>query len=343
MKNQRPFFSIAITTFSRKYLLRQAIQSVLNQTYRDFELIIGNDNQQRSVQSLMPDIIDTRIRWIDHEIQRGYFGNVNRLIELSTGEYITTLSDDDLLGNTYLERIHQVISKNTNVQVVFTDYQTGEHYDCNIKRNKTLPIALSGSEWVLAYTSLKYKTIGSYGVFKNSFLSSIGGLKPLGSDLDNSPYNDNLLAVKAGLTDRIYYIPEKLVFFRSHEGSPSSKRTDADAFSSAQKEFLMTIEETLISKEHKENHNLYLYGLIKWFISDYFCVVSRGKGLNIKKSVLYYVFIMNSTKSVRLKCQFFILLSRKATKALMRGLWNSQARVKKKTMIRNQKLFRKKY
>lgn len=314
-----------MTTFSRENLLKQSIDSVLNQSFDDYELLVGNDNHERAVQSLFPEIIDPRIRWINHETRRGYFGNINKLIDLSTGKYVTTLSDDDLLNPFFLEKIYSVICENTNVTVIFSDYQCGDKYKCNISQKQPVPVVLSGKEWILGYTTLRYKAIGCYGVYEKSFLSEIGGPHPLGKDQNNSPYNDNLLAVKAGLADNVFYIPEKLVFFRSHDGSPSSTRTDADAYSTAQADFLLAIKRLLKSDEHTEIYNSYLRGLVIWFSSDYFCVVSRGKKLNILKIIYYYTFILSSTPSVYLKIQFFTILNKHAIRAFARRIWKTRS------------------
>lgn len=320
MSNNGPFFSILMTTFTRENLLKQSIDSVLDQSFDDYELLIGNDNHERAVQSLFPEIVDPRIKWINHKTRKGYFGNINRLIDLSTGEYVTTLSDDDLLNPFFLEKFYHVICENKNVKVIFSDYQCGDEYKYNISQKQAVPVVLSGKEWILGYTTSRYKAIGCYGVFEKSFLSEIGGPQPLGKDQNNSPYNDNLLAVKAGLADNVFYIPEKLVFFRSHDSSPSSTRTDADAYSTAQADFLLAIKRLLKNNEHRSIYNSYLRGLVIWFSSDYFCVVSRGKKLNILKIIHYYNFILSSTPSVCLKIQYFTILNEQAIKALVRRI-----------------------
>ncbi len=309
MITDKPFFTVVITTFDRVELLRKAIESVLGQSFGDFEIIVGNDNQQRSVEALFPDIVDTRIRWINHRNNLGYIGNINELLKLSRGQYFTALSDDDLFRRDFLEKMYQAVIDNSGIQVVFSSYESGSEPVSKIAAIQPPFLTMSGSEWVLGYLSRVYPAIGCYGVFEKDFLSRLGGSHALGSEPEFSPYGDNLLAVQAGLADKVVYLAEPLVFFRSHEGSPSFVSASIDAYSSAQKDVLEITEKTLVSREHRANYRIYLAKLLEWFINDFFAVLARGKKYNIYKVLIYYYFILIRLPYSENRLHIFMLLN----------------------------------
>ncbi len=320
MATDKPFFTVAITTFDRVELLRKAIESVLGQSFGNFEIIVGNDNQQRSVEICFPDIADTRIRWINHRNNLGYIGNINELLKLSRGEYFIALSDDDLFRGDFLGKMYQVIIDNNGIQVVFSGYESGTEKLSKVSPKQPQLKIMTGSEWTLGYLSRDYPAIGCYGVFEKGFLSRLGGSHTLGSDPGFSPYNDNLLAVQAGLADKVIYIAEPLVFFRSHEGSPSFASASIDAYSSAQKDFLEITVKTLVSREHRANYRIYSDKLLEWFINDYFAVLARGKKYNTNKVIIYYRFIISRLPYSENRFHIFILLNMRVVITMIKFL-----------------------
>lgn len=90
-----PLVSIIIPTYNRSKLLRQAIASVLAQTYQDFELIIVDDGSTDDTKSVIEAIPDDRIRYIWQENQQRCAAR-NTGIAAAQGEYLAFLDSDDL-------------------------------------------------------------------------------------------------------------------------------------------------------------------------------------------------------------------------------------------------------
>ena len=67
----RPFVSIVIPTYNRAYCINRAISSVLNQSFRDLELIIVDDGSTDGTEEILKDYIDERIRVVVHGHNRG--------------------------------------------------------------------------------------------------------------------------------------------------------------------------------------------------------------------------------------------------------------------------------
>ncbi|MCI0616687.1 glycosyltransferase, partial [bacterium] len=89
-----PIFSVVIPTYNRGHVLTRAIQSVLNQTFSDFELIIVDDGSTDKSLELVEQINDPRIFYIRQENQ-GVSAARNAGVKVSKGKYITFLDSDD--------------------------------------------------------------------------------------------------------------------------------------------------------------------------------------------------------------------------------------------------------
>jgi glycosyltransferase involved in cell wall biosynthesis len=92
-----PVVSVIIPTYNRAHLLCRAMQSVLNQTYLDFELIIVDDGSTDNTDKIIKEFQehDKRIKYIRHEKNKGGSAARNSGIKISRGEYIAFLDSDD--------------------------------------------------------------------------------------------------------------------------------------------------------------------------------------------------------------------------------------------------------
>jgi glycosyltransferase involved in cell wall biosynthesis len=92
---KKPKVSVIIPTHNRGEMLRRAIDSVLNQTYKDFELIVISDGCTDNTDEIVASYADPRIKFFSHEKSRGTSAARNTGIRASTGQYVAFLDDDD--------------------------------------------------------------------------------------------------------------------------------------------------------------------------------------------------------------------------------------------------------
>ena len=76
---------------NEKYL-REAIESILNQTYKDFEFLILDDCPNDTRESIVKSYNDERIKYFKNEKNLGISGARNKLIDLSSGEYLAIIN-----------------------------------------------------------------------------------------------------------------------------------------------------------------------------------------------------------------------------------------------------------
>ena len=93
---EKPLVSVVLPTYKRGEKLRKAIESVLNQTCKDLEIIIMDDTPDDSIASIVFKIKDSRIKYIKNKERLGFVKSLNKSISLSRGKYIARIDADDL-------------------------------------------------------------------------------------------------------------------------------------------------------------------------------------------------------------------------------------------------------
>jgi glycosyltransferase involved in cell wall biosynthesis len=119
-----PFFSVIIPTYNRANFLYKAIESVLSQTYKGFELIIIDDGSTDNTKEIISKYQDERIIYFYQENKERSAAR-NQGIALSSGKYICFLDSDDYYLNNRLELLYKEIEK-LNFPIVF--FYTGILY-----------------------------------------------------------------------------------------------------------------------------------------------------------------------------------------------------------------------
>lgn len=118
----RPSVSVCIPTYNRAGFLKQAIHSVLTQSFEDFELIISDNASDDTTEAVVRSFDEPRIRYGRTSFNIGHRANWNRCLELSRGKFITILPDDDAMLRDNLESKVDVLSRNPGVGLVHSKF-----------------------------------------------------------------------------------------------------------------------------------------------------------------------------------------------------------------------------
>jgi len=118
-----PKVSIVLPTYNGEKYLRESIDSVINQTFTDWELIIVNDCSTDSTPQISEEyaIKDSRIRVIHNEVNQKLPNSLNIGFRQAKGEFLTWTSDDNLYLPEAIEKMQFFLCKNMDVGLVFTD------------------------------------------------------------------------------------------------------------------------------------------------------------------------------------------------------------------------------
>lgn len=128
--------SVIMPVFNAERFLAEAIESILNQTYRDFELIIINDGSTDNSENIIMSYNDKRIKYVKNEENLKLIKTLNKGIELAHGDYIARMDSDDVSLPDRFERQINAFQKNPSI-----DFINGRAYDMNENG------ALSGKSW----------------------------------------------------------------------------------------------------------------------------------------------------------------------------------------------------
>ena len=112
-------YSVLIPAFKSTFL-RECIESVLAQSINDFEVVVLNDNSPEPIDEIINTFSDKRILYYRNEKNIGAYNvvdNWNRLLELSHGEFVLCMGDDDMLAPNCLEEYSNIICKYPNLDI----------------------------------------------------------------------------------------------------------------------------------------------------------------------------------------------------------------------------------
>ncbi len=122
----KPFVSILLPTYNRADLLPRAVESVLAQTFPNWELIIWDDGSTDSTQEVLNGFRDSRIHY-SYAGNHGQAYALNQAFQLAHGEYIAILNDDDQWAENKLERQLGSFANIPNLDIVFANYLNINH------------------------------------------------------------------------------------------------------------------------------------------------------------------------------------------------------------------------
>ena len=123
MDKKTPLVSVIITTFNVEKYIKEAIDSVLQQTIQDFELIILDDGSSDTTVHVIESIVDERIKFLKNKVNIGRVKSLNLAFNEAKGEYITIVDGDDINVLNRFEKQLEVLQKNDDIKVCGSWYE----------------------------------------------------------------------------------------------------------------------------------------------------------------------------------------------------------------------------
>lgn len=116
-------FSILIPTYNGQDTVKETIQSVLSQSFKDYEIIVNDDMSNDKTEKIIKKFRDLRIKFYKNRKNLGYPGNLNRCLKHANGDIIYLLGQDDLLGTDALKKTYEVFANNSKIGAVTRPYR----------------------------------------------------------------------------------------------------------------------------------------------------------------------------------------------------------------------------
>lgn len=219
-----PRVTVLMAVYNGERFLREAVESILGQSFRDFEFLIVNDGSTDRSGEMIRSFGDPRIRLVDNPENIGLTRSLNRGLELAKGALIARQDADDISLPERLEREIGFLDGHPEVAVVGCQASYIDEHG----RERKAPVTgkattAAGIRWQMLFGS---PFIHGSVLFRREIVwERLGGYDPAFRTSQDFELWSRLLAV-AGAAN----LPERMVRFRTHAGSVSSRYT-ADAVS----------------------------------------------------------------------------------------------------------------
>ena len=200
-----PLISILMTAFNRQLFIAEAIQSVINSNYNNWELIIVDDNSSDSTVLIAKEFVlkDRRIKLYVNEINLGDYPNRNRAASYARGQYLMFVDSDDIL---YSDSIKNILSIITPL--------VGFNFGMYWPHSKDTFVMNSKEALREHFFGRQFLYIGPGGtIIRRSFFEQINKYPE-----KYGPANDMYFNLKACCYSPIVLIPFEFHFYRRHEG-----------------------------------------------------------------------------------------------------------------------------
>jgi glycosyltransferase involved in cell wall biosynthesis len=233
--------SITIATYNVQHFIRESMESIVNQTFQDFEVICIDDGSKDKTVSILKEFAskDNRIRIVAKEVNEGLAVARNLSLELAKGEYITFLDGDDFYDLTLFEKATNLADK-TQADMVLWDYVT--FYQPNeIQKLKTVASDLLNFDTSNKIALLQRPSFTWVKLLRTEKAKSMGIYFPKGLTRQDIPVHWHLITKLS----KIEVLPERLAFYRQ-QGEATTAKKDKKLFHLV---FVMDIVEKYLKSE----------------------------------------------------------------------------------------------
>ena len=225
-----PEVSVIVTVFEREQYLHNAIESILAQTFLNYEILVTDDSNKTSISQICESFhCDNRLRYRSNARQLGVPLNVRASIQAAKGKYIAILNDDDYWEATFLEKLVPALEENPDRVIAFSDHWV-------VRENGVVDKAATDANTLLCGR----KTLECGEIEKPpSFVLKKNGLPLAMSSLFRKDALDLSLLTKevvgaydfwiscilAASRKPFYYVPERLTYYRVHGQSETARKS----------------------------------------------------------------------------------------------------------------------
>lgn len=270
-----PWVSFCMSTYKRPVFLKQQLQIILNQNFKDFEVVICDNDPECSARSVVSLFDDIRLKYHPNYENIGMIKSFNRSIGNSTAEYIVMITDDDPIVPDMLQIFHELIKK-------FPGY--GIYSGCSRKGKNENTIEIFDNEnflFQILNPELTTNLLWSSCVIKKSVLLSIGKIPDYGS-----PHlADHAMLALCGTVNGGLIINKMYSEIVSHENNFS--KGNIDLYFVACHQFFDLITKVGNKNFYEKNgNNILIKHLNRWFIVAIFSLRKYYTYSNKKNEII---------------------------------------------------------
>ena len=222
-----PKISVIIPVYNVEKYLEKALDSIINQTFTDFEAICIDDKSTDSSLEILKEFAqkDSRIKIIEHKENQGQSAARNHALDVATGEYIIFIDPDDWVELNMFEEIYKTFLKTNSDSIWFNNYR----FDDNTKNqiilfDETHILNHDGYYDITPDNILYFSDYVWNKAFKKSFLQQKNIRFPEGLIFEDCEFYFKCFTQ----CKKIYYINKPFYYYRVREGSSVTKGRQGD-------------------------------------------------------------------------------------------------------------------
>ena len=295
-------YSFVLPAYKARFF-KEALDSILAQTYKDFELIIVNDASPEDLDSIVKNYDDSRIRYYVNEDNIGgkdLVAQWNHCLEYAKGDYVILASDDDVYSPLYLEKMDELVCKYSNIYVFRSRIQTIDSASLVLHQFGILAEKLSQIEYIYHWMKGNAGSGIGYFIFHKDTLINQGGF----FNIPLAWGSDDITVVNMA-KNGIVFSPHTLFSFRISGINITSKINDAATMRQkllAYKIFEAWLERLVyqLDKEFNDNNIFFHY------IKHNYHIFIRRLVFELLKSSSPSAIIKNLKIFFQLKCVSFL-------------------------------------
>ena len=258
MSSQAPVVSVLMTAFNRDRYIAAAIESVLTQTFTDFELVVVDDcSRDSSVAVARRYESDPRVRVVVNERNRGDYPNRNHAVGFARGRYFKFHDSDDVMYAHCLEVMLRALEAIPEAGLALSAHQAWSGAPCPIVSTPRL----SYRREFLGFGMFSQGP--SNALFRTDVFRALGGFPEVG------PHSDLAFWLRVCRTTTVALVPADLYWYRVHGGQ--HLQTTESAFDLARAatfswEALNHPQCPLLPEEREVAKRNYAYGYAKGLV-----------------------------------------------------------------------------
>lgn len=175
-KVDRPIVSIGIPTYNRADgLLKNALQSALNQTYENVEVVVSDNCSSDNTAEFVRSFENPRLRYFRHDKNIGPVNNFNYCLEKANGDYFLLLHDDDLIDPDFVETCMQHANFEKHYGIIRTGTRLIDENGNVLSESPNRAAGLSSTAYFRAWFQSKVAWYLPSTLFNTNALKEIGG------------------------------------------------------------------------------------------------------------------------------------------------------------------------
>jgi glycosyltransferase involved in cell wall biosynthesis len=215
-----PLVSIGLFVYNGQRFLRKSLDSILNQTFTDFELIISDNAPTDRTGEIAEAYAkrDHRIRYHRSEKNMGPGWNIRRVYELATAKYFKWAAADDVLEPEFLRRCVEILESDHDCVVAYAKTKEVDENGIVIK-NYVTPIKADSNDPVSRFREMILTDHNCHQIFGMMRMSALRQLPPQGIYVNG----DRVLLARISLLGRFCEVSEHLFISRRHSGQSVEK------------------------------------------------------------------------------------------------------------------------